>query len=78
MGGSSLQFLLTLVLLLLCMKPKAGNNLGLADTHPGCKKHERQALLKIEQDLIDNYGQKSYMQISELQKHFNNIIKIEQ
>ena len=33
MGGSSLQFLLNLVLLLLCMKPKAGNNLGLADTH---------------------------------------------
>ena len=56
MGGSSLQFLLTLILLLLCMKPTTGYNLGLADTHPGCKENERQALLKIEQDLIDDHG----------------------
>ena len=56
MGGSSLQFLLTLILLLLCMKPTTGNNLGLADTHPRCKEHERQALLKIGQDLIDDHG----------------------
>ena len=56
MGGSSLQFILTLILLLLCMKPTIANYLGLADTHLGCKKHERQALLKIKQDLIDDYG----------------------
>ena len=56
MGGSSLQFLLTLILLLLCMKPTIANYLGLADTHLGCKEHERQALLKIKQDLIDDYG----------------------
>ena len=57
MGGSSLQFLLTLILhFLLCMKPTTGNNLGLADTHLGCKEHEKQALLKIKQDLIDDYG----------------------
>ena len=56
MGGSSLQFLLTLILLLLCMKPTIANYLGLADTLLGCKKHERQALLKIKQDLIDDYG----------------------
>ena len=59
------------------MKPTTRNNLRLADTHLGWKEHEWQALLKIDQDLIDDYGQKSYMQISELQKHFNNIIKIE-
>ena len=47
MGGSFLQFLLTFILLLLCMKPT---------THLGCKEHERQALLKIKQDLIDDYG----------------------
>ena len=47
MGGSSLQFLLTFILLLLYMKPNTGNNLGLADTHFGYKEHERQALLKI-------------------------------
>ena len=46
MGGSFLQFLLTFILLLLCMKPT---------THLGCKEHERQALLKIKQDLIDDY-----------------------
>ena len=56
MGGSSLQFLLTFILLLLCMKPTAGNNLGLANTHLVYKEHERQALLKIKQDLIDDYG----------------------
>ncbi|XP_050290622.1 receptor-like protein EIX2 [Quercus robur] len=56
MGGSSLQFLRTLILLLLCMKPATGNNLGLADTHLVCKEHERQALLKIKYDLIDDYG----------------------
>ena len=56
MGGSFLQFLLTLILLLLCMKPTIANYLGLADTHLGCKEHERQALLKIKQDLIDDYG----------------------
>ncbi|XP_030970944.1 receptor-like protein EIX1 [Quercus lobata] len=56
MGGSSLQFLLTLILLLLCMKPTIANFLGLVDTHLGCKEHERQALLKIKQDLIDDYG----------------------
>ena len=38
------------------MKPTIANYLGLADTHLGCKKHERQALLKIKQDLIDDYG----------------------
>ncbi|XP_030970940.1 receptor-like protein EIX2 [Quercus lobata] len=54
MGGTSLQFLLTLVLLFLCMKPTTANYLGLADTHLGCKEHERQALLKIKQDLIDD------------------------
>ena len=56
MGGSYLQFLLTLILLLLCMKPTIANYLGLGDTHLGCKEHERQALLKIKQDLIDDYG----------------------
>ena len=56
MGGSSLQFLLTLILLLLCMKPTIANYLGLADTHLGCKEHERQVLLKIKQYLIDDYG----------------------
>ena len=56
MGGSSLKFLLTLILLLLCMKPTIANYLGLAYTHLGCKEHERQALLKIKQDLIDDYG----------------------
>ncbi|KAK7856862.1 hypothetical protein CFP56_020958 [Quercus suber] len=55
-SGSPLQFLLTFILLLLCMKPTTGNNLGLADTHLVCKEHERQALLKIKQDLIDDYG----------------------
>ena len=55
MGGSSLQFLLTFILLLLYMKPNTGNNLGLADTHLGCKEYERQAFLKIKQDLIDDY-----------------------
>ena len=29
MGGSSLQFLLTLILLLLCVKPTIGNNFTL-------------------------------------------------
>ena len=56
MGGSSLQFLLTLILLLLCMKPTIANYLGLADTNLGCKEHEKQALLKIKQDLIDDHG----------------------
>ena len=56
MGGSSLQFLFTFILLLLYMKPNTGNNLGLADTHLGCKEYERQAFLKIKQDLIDDYG----------------------
>ena len=56
MGGSSLQFLLTLILLLLCMKPTTGNYLGFGDSQLGCKEHERQALLKIKEDLIDDYG----------------------
>ena len=56
MGGTSLQFLLTLILLLLCMKPTIANYLGLADTHLGCKEHERQALFKTKQDIIDGYG----------------------
>ena len=38
------------------MKPTIANYLGLADSHFGCKEHERQALLKIKQDLIDDYG----------------------
>ena len=42
------------------MKPTTGYNLGLADTHPGCKENERQALLKIEQDLIDDHGLLSF------------------
>ena len=56
MGGSSLQFLLTSILLLLCMKPTIANYSGLVDTHLGCKEHERQALLKIKEDIIDDYG----------------------
>ncbi|KAK7851761.1 receptor-like protein eix2 [Quercus suber] len=56
MGGTSLQFLLTLILLSLCMKPTIADYLGLADTHLGCKEHERQALLKIKQDLIDDHS----------------------
>ena len=56
MGGSSLQFLLTSILLLLCMKPTIANYWGLVDTHLGCKEHERQALLKIKEDIIDDYG----------------------
>ncbi|XP_030970935.1 receptor-like protein EIX1 [Quercus lobata] len=38
------------------MRPTIANYLGLGDTHLGCKEHERQALLKIKQDLIDDYG----------------------
>ncbi|KAK7814140.1 receptor-like protein eix2 [Quercus suber] len=45
MGGNSLQFLLTFVLFLLCTKPSLS-----------CIEQERQALLKIEKDLIDDYG----------------------
>ena len=56
MGGSSLQFLLTSILLLLCMKPTIANYSGLVDTHLGCKQHERQAHLKIKEDIIDDYG----------------------
>ena len=55
-GGSSLQFLLTLILILLCMKPTIANYLGLVDTYLGCKEHERQAILKIKQELIDDDG----------------------
>ena len=52
MGGSYLQFLLTLILLLLCMKPTIANYLGLGDTHLGCKEHERQALLRLNKILL--------------------------
>nr|POE76897.1 putative inactive leucine-rich repeat receptor kinase xiao [Quercus suber] len=38
------------------MKPTIANYLGLANTHLGCKEHERQALLKIKQDLIDDHS----------------------
>ena len=45
MGGNSLQFLLTFVLFLFCTKPTLS-----------CIEQERQALLKIKEDLIDDYG----------------------
>ena len=41
---------------LLCMKPTIANYLGLGDNHLGCKEHERQSLLKIKDDLVDDYG----------------------
>ncbi|KAK7857741.1 receptor-like protein eix1 [Quercus suber] len=56
MGGSSLQLLLTFFLFLLCMKPTLGNYWGVGDANLGCKEHERQALVKIKEDLIDDYG----------------------
>uniref|UniRef100_A0A2N9G321 Uncharacterized protein n=1 Tax=Fagus sylvatica TaxID=28930 RepID=A0A2N9G321_FAGSY len=56
MGRSSLQLLLTFVLLLLCMKPTLGNYWGVEDANQGCIERERQALLKIKEDLIDDYG----------------------
>ncbi|XP_030968607.1 receptor-like protein EIX1 [Quercus lobata] len=56
MGGSSLQLLLTFFLFLLCMKPALGNYWGVEDANLGCKEHERQALIKIKEDLIDDYG----------------------
>ena len=46
----------TSILLLMCMKPTITNYSGLVDTHLGCKEHERQALLKIKEDIIDDYG----------------------
>nr|XP_023871757.1 receptor-like protein EIX1 [Quercus suber] len=56
MGGSSLQLLLTFFLFLLCMKPALGNYWGVGDANLGCKERERQALIKIKEDLIDDYG----------------------
>ena len=56
MDGSSLQLLLTFLLFLLCMKPALGNYWGVEDANLGCKEHERQALIKIKEDLIDDYG----------------------
>ena len=41
------------------MKPTTGNYLRLGDTQLGCKEHERKALLKIREDLIDDYGRLS-------------------
>ncbi|KAK7846300.1 receptor-like protein eix2 [Quercus suber] len=56
MCGSSLQLLLTFFLFLLCMKPTLGNYWGVGDANLGCKEHERQALVKIKEDLIEDYG----------------------
>ncbi|KAL4629202.1 hypothetical protein ACB092_05G290800 [Castanea dentata] len=56
MGGSSLQLLLTFFLFLLCMKPALGNYWGVGDANLGCKECERRALIKIKEDLIDDYG----------------------
>ena len=56
MGGSSLQLLLTFVLFLLCTKPTLGNYLGVGDTNLSCIEQERQALLKIKEGLIDDFG----------------------
>uniref|UniRef100_A0A7N2LV12 Leucine-rich repeat-containing N-terminal plant-type domain-containing protein n=1 Tax=Quercus lobata TaxID=97700 RepID=A0A7N2LV12_QUELO len=38
------------------MKPALGNYWGVEDANLGCKEHERQALIKIKEDLIDDYG----------------------
>ena len=55
MGGSLLQLVLTFFLFLLCTKPTLGNYWGVGDANLGCKEHERQALVKIKEDLIDDY-----------------------
>uniref|UniRef100_A0A7N2MTJ2 Leucine-rich repeat-containing N-terminal plant-type domain-containing protein n=2 Tax=Quercus lobata TaxID=97700 RepID=A0A7N2MTJ2_QUELO len=37
------------------MKPALGNYWGVGDANLGCKEHERRALIKIKEDLIDDY-----------------------
>ena len=65
MGGSSLQLLLTFFLFLLCMKPALGNYWGVGDADLGCKDRERRALIKIKEDLIDDYDHLSSWSIKE-------------
>ncbi|XP_075663887.1 receptor-like protein EIX1 [Castanea sativa] len=55
MGGSSLQLLLTFFLFLLCMKPALGNYWGVGNANLNCKERERQTLIKIKEDLIDDH-----------------------
>nr|XP_023891499.1 receptor-like protein EIX2 [Quercus suber] len=68
MRGSSLQLLLIFVLLLLCLKPTVENHWGVRDAIQGCIEQERQALLKIKEDLIDDYGHLSSWSTEEEKK----------
>ena len=68
MGGSSLQLLFTCVVLLLCLKPTFGNYWKVGDANHGCVERERQALLIIKEELIDDYGHLSSWSTEERKK----------
>ncbi|KAK7857742.1 receptor-like protein EIX1 [Quercus suber] len=68
MRGSSLQLLLIFVLLSLCLKPTVENHWGVRDAIQGCIEQERQALLEIKEDLIDDYGHLSSWSTEEEKK----------